>query len=229
MNIINKIRTVWGGVFLKINLKGREKLNPYFAPMRRKRLKTTDFTIISNNCWAGHVYRYYGLPYATPTVGMFFFAGDYLKFIKNLRHYLNEELSFINIEDSKHKEELYKQGGKSITCPIGILDDIEIVFLHYGTEQEARTKWMRRKERINWDNLYIKMSQMNGCTEIMMKEFDNTSFRNKFIFVKQKYGLESEVIYKGYEHDNEVSNDTNHFRRYLNITKWLNEEPFRIN
>lgn len=34
-------------------VKLREELNPYFAKFRIKRLKTKDFTIISNNCWGG--------------------------------------------------------------------------------------------------------------------------------------------------------------------------------
>ena len=37
------------------------------------------FTIISNNCWAGLVYQHFGLPYNTPTAGLFFFAQDYLE------------------------------------------------------------------------------------------------------------------------------------------------------
>lgn len=34
-------------------VKIREKLNPVFAPFRRKKLIADDFTIISNNCWGG--------------------------------------------------------------------------------------------------------------------------------------------------------------------------------
>ena len=39
-------------------------------------------------------------------------------------------------------------------CPIGILDDIEVIFLHYKSEDEAYQKWNRRKERIVWDNIF---------------------------------------------------------------------------
>ena len=37
----------------QIRIKTRETLNPYLAPLRRKKLKTEKFTIISNNCWGG--------------------------------------------------------------------------------------------------------------------------------------------------------------------------------
>ena len=63
-----------------------EKLsNKLNSNRRRQMLKSTDFTIISNNCWGGHVYRRYGLPYASPTVGMYFFPDEYLKFIRNIK------------------------------------------------------------------------------------------------------------------------------------------------
>ena len=165
----------------------RERLNPLLAPLRRRKLYNTNFTIISNNCWAGHVYRYFGIPYLTPTVGLYFFADDYLKLLQRLRYYMQQDLHFISLSESKHQNELLDHGGKSLTCPIGVLDDIEVIFLHYKTAEEAQHKWYRRRERMNWDNLYVKMSQMNGCSEDMMKEFDLLPFDNKFLFVKQKY------------------------------------------
>lgn len=51
-----------------IRVKIREELNPIMGKLRRKRLINCNFTIISNNCWAGHVYRYFGLPYSSPTI-----------------------------------------------------------------------------------------------------------------------------------------------------------------
>lgn len=41
------------------------------ADWRKKQLKSTDFTIISNNCWGGMIYESYNLPKESPTVGMF--------------------------------------------------------------------------------------------------------------------------------------------------------------
>ena len=39
------------------------------ADWRKKQLKSTDFTIISNNCWGGMIYESYNLPKESPTVG----------------------------------------------------------------------------------------------------------------------------------------------------------------
>lgn len=50
----------------------REKTNRCLGRARLKRLRSTDFTVISNNCWAGTVYRYFNLPYLSPTCGLYF-------------------------------------------------------------------------------------------------------------------------------------------------------------
>lgn len=80
----------------RFKIKFRKKLNPYLAPFRRYwgGVKKP-FTIISNNCWGGLVYQYYGFGYDTPTVGMYFFAEDYVKFVSNLKHYLEIDIHFI--------------------------------------------------------------------------------------------------------------------------------------
>ena len=51
------------------------------ANYRKKQLKYTDFTIISNNCWGGMIYESYNSPKESPTVGMFFMAKDYIEFL----------------------------------------------------------------------------------------------------------------------------------------------------
>ena len=119
-------------------VKIREKLNPYLAKYRRRKLNNKNFTIISNNCWGGHVYRYFNLPYDSPTIGLYLFSADYIKFIGNLKYYIEKEITFINYKDSKYKDELVKYN--QVNIPIGKLDDIEIIFLHYQSEDEARTK-----------------------------------------------------------------------------------------
>ena len=58
----------------------------------RRRLKNKNFTIICDNCWAGKVYQELGLPYQTPFVGMFVFSPDYIKMLKNLKHYLSGDI-----------------------------------------------------------------------------------------------------------------------------------------
>lgn len=203
-------------------------MNPVLAAGRRKRLSRLDFSIISNNCWAGSVYRRYGLPYASPTVGLYFFASDYIRFISNLYHYINSELIFIDPVESKHFDRLSEN--HELDCPVGRLDDIEVVFLHYSSKEEASLKWKRRCNRINWDNIFIKFSQMNDCSDDDLHAFDAIPFKNKVCFTaSRRPEMISSVYYPGFSENEGVLNDTDYYARYLNIDKWLNSIPVKYN
>lgn len=207
-------------------IKTREKLNPLLGPLRRRFLGANlPFTIISNNCWAGHVYRYYDLPYDTPTVGLYFFSDDYIKFVSNLKYYMCDcELRVTDNSESKYRDILLSKGGENAVCPVGHLDDIEIIFLHYKTKEEAESKWNRRKERIHWDNLIIKNTEMNGCTLEHMKQYDSLPFDTKIIFTTKDYGLKSQIVFKEFAGQDQVKDDTTHFRRYINLNKLINRK-----
>lgn len=208
-------------LFSAIRIKIREKLNPYLGKLRIKRLDDPNFTIISNNCWGGHVYRFFSSEYLSPTVGLYFYAKDYIKFVANLEYYMSLDLKMIDIEQSKHKDDLREKGNQN--DPIGVLDDVEIVFHHYNTPEEAYTKWNRRKERINWDHLVYKMSEMNQCTKEDLVAFDKLPIGPKVCFVSQDYGLNSQIIMKGNPPGN-VINDTTPFRTYIDLYRFINGE-----
>ena len=165
-----------------------------FATYRRKSLKNTDFTIISNNCWGGMIYESYNLPKQSPTIGMFFMAEDYIKFLVDLKGYVNGKLTFIHPEQSRWKNAPQVVADKKFgTYPVGVLSngksEIEVFFLHYKSEQEARAKWERRVQRINWDNLLIKFNDQNGCKQKNVEDFMNLKYKNK-LFLHVKSGLE---------------------------------------
>lgn len=207
----------------------RKFIEKVLAPIRRSKLNRTDFTIISNNCWAGRVYQRYGLSYSSPTVGLFFWAEDYIKFISRLRYYMSLELFMIPATESKHYDMLEKRN--QLPCPVGKLDDIEVVFLHYKTEDEAREKWERRKKRINWDNLYIKFSMMNCCTEDHLNQFENIDYETKVAFVNRKELLKeggSFVYVPGYESCEDIDNDTNRYAEYFDINYFLNNKQILV-
>ena len=201
-----------------LSLKIQRKL---LAPIRKKSLDRTDFTILSNNCWAGHVYRYFDLPYSTPTVGLFFYAPDYIKLINNAKYYFAQELKFISYERSKYRDDLIRRGYQQ--KPIGMIGDVEIIFLHYSDENEAREKWERRTARMNFDNLIIKFSQQNLCTEKELKSFDELNFNKKLMFVnKPDMPYDCAVYYPGYEDKTEVENDTVFFDQYVDLKELIN-------
>ena len=164
-------------------LKVRNAYIKYTADQRRKILTNDCFTIISNNCWGGVVYESYGLQKCSPTVGLYFAPEEYLRFVTNIRHYINNEsLSFVLPDSAKHKE-LYRQDDTFGEYPIARLGDIEIAMLHYRSQEEAKDKWERRCSRINWDKLIIKMNDQNGCTYDDMISFIKAELNcNKKLF-----------------------------------------------
>lgn len=154
--------------------------------------------IFSNNCWGGHVYRYFGLPYLSPTVGMYYFADDYIRFVSNLKHYCSCEPVMIKAEESHNYDKLKEQGNTNV--PIGLFGgDVEVVFLHCHSDEEAKTKWMRRCERINWENIILKFSEQNYATLDNLKVFDDLPYYRKVIFTSHDYGLKSQVLFKEWE------------------------------
>lgn len=205
----------------RIKVDTRNHLNPYLAPYRQKKLEQKgidkNFTIISNNCWAGLVYQHFGLPYNTPTAGLFFFAQDYIKFVYNIKEYLAMPLQFILLEESRYCETLKQYGGECVKCPIAICGGIEIIFMHYHSPEEAEEKWRRRAARINWDNIIYKFSEMNGCTEEDLKAFDALPAARKVIFTHKDYGLKNQVIYTEFKNTGYIPNDTDNFRRYIDL------------
>lgn len=188
------------------------------------RIKNKDVTIISNNCWAGIFYRNNNLEYLSPTLGLFFMAEEYIKFIYNIKYYLNKELEFIEIEDSKYKNYLKKLNYNS---PIGKIDDLEIMFLHYDSNEDAKEKWNRRKERINWNKIIYKFSDQNMCTYEHLKKFEDFEANNKICFTTRKYeNIESISILK-YKNSETLIDDIKSSRKYFNIYKYLNKIKFQ--
>lgn len=210
------------GIRLKVN-EIRRKL---VANRRKKRLKIKDFTIISNNCWGGMIYESYNLQKKSPTVGLFFMASDYVKFISNMRYYMAKEIEFINPYTSKWVEDVCtdKRFG---TYPVGKIDDIEIFFLHYHSEQEAREKWIRRCKRINWDKMIVKFNDQNKCSEQELVEFLKLEYPNKIFFTCKKWNIQnSNIIFVKQKFEKEhilASYEPFGENRIFNVTSYIND------
>lgn len=70
-------------------------------------------------------------------------------------------------------------------CPTGILEDIRIRFVHYGTFAEARDKWFDRAKRVDMDNLFLMLAQRDGCTAEDVRRFDLLPYEHKVAFVAE--------------------------------------------
>lgn len=196
-------------------------INPILSCNRRKKLVTDKFTIISNNCWGGRCYEYFNLPKLTPTVGAYFYAEDYLKFCSNLKYYLGIPLVVNKATYSKHFESLKNKGEEDVL--VGFLDDVEIVFLYYYDEETIISKWNRRIERINWNNIILKFSYQNECSKKIIEEFLKIKDYSKFVLVGKHITNDKDEIVYARSHGYETVDETENFNKYIKPLEVLNK------
>lgn len=201
--------------------KIRLQYNKIGAKTRYKKLKIKNPTIISNNCWGGIISQYLGIPYYTPTVGLYFFADEYIKFLKNFKYYINQKLEIIETKDSKYYQEMINKGHEQSF--VGKLDDVEIVFLHYHSKEEIVEKWSRRVSRINWEYIIFKFCDQNLCSEKNIYDFDNLKVKNKICFTTKEYpNCKSVITFGSQKNKQEVERDYYVSHKYLDIIKYIN-------
>lgn len=173
---------------------------------KRSRLKNTDFTIIASNCCGTVMYYDLGLPFLSPTINLNIGMEDFVRMVENLPWYMEQEIVEVK---------------ENASCPIGMLGDVRIEFVHYDAFEEAVQKWEERKKRINWDNLFIVGSEKCGCDLKTVERFDELLYKNKVIFTHVEYPkIKSAYYIKGFENEDEMGVLTNYKdsplkRRYL--------------
>ncbi len=158
----------------------------------RKRLTNkSNFSLISSNCNGAFILHDLGLKFNSPFVNLWLKPKDFIKYLENIEHYKNANMQFIH-EDG-------------ISYPIGKLDDINIYFQHYKTEEEALSKWIQRTERIDINNIFILFTDRDECTYEDLVRFDNLNFKNKIVFTHIPYPeIKSSFYIKGFESDSSV-------------------------
>ena len=155
----------------------KRKIRKIIAPIRRAGLKNKTITIISNNCWGGIIYDKFGIRYQSPTIGLSICPTDFIKFIKDLKHYLSLTPMPICSSTSGYSKYLGVYKAR--------LDDIVINFIHYSSMDEAISKWEKRKKRVDFDNLLIKFSDstIDGIpvTDSLLNEFSKIGYHKIFL------------------------------------------------
>jgi uncharacterized protein (DUF1919 family) len=179
-----------------------------------------DFVIISNNCWGAELYKRIGIEYNTPFVGLYVFGPDYLKLLESFDYYLECELSF-------QKTSKWITG--SFHYPVGMLDDIEIHFLHYKDNEEAKFKWDRRLERMksikDKDKYYFKICDRDLTDSNIIIHFHNLPFKNKISFGINEINHPNHLQIKENEDHKFVPNGLELYKLsylYLDVLGWIN-------
>lgn len=166
-----------------------------FKDLRRLRLKNRTPSIIASNCVGTFIYHDLKLRFLSPTINLSFDMNDYVRFLENLPHYLDLEIS--PYDDPR------------FDYPCGMLGDVEIRFNHYKTFGEAVEKWNQRKKRIDWDNLFFFAIDGDNCTYDSLRRFDSLPYKNKVIFTHKPYPEFSSAFYlPGFEQDGQVHHIT---------------------
>ena len=198
------MRSILASIFNQI----REKEYLFYKIRRRWRLRNKDVTIISSNCSGAFMYYDLGMQYRTPTVNLSIEMKDFVKMAGNLKWYMEQEPV-----ESEEK----------VPCPVGLLGDIKIYFIHYDSFDQGRRKWEERKKRINWENIFIVGSEKDGCTYETIKNFEELPFENKVIFTRIEYPeFPSACCIKGFEDQKELGVIT-YFKKQVLKRRYLDD------
>lgn len=129
-------------------------------------------------------------------------------------------MEIISYEESKYKDILIKKN--QTHCLIGKTDDVEMVLLHYHDSNEAKEKWARRCQRVNYENIIFKMSEMSYCTEEHLKAFDAFPADRKVLFISCDYRLKSQIVCPEWSEIGEIKNDTTDFKKHIDLVSLIN-------
>lgn len=134
---------------------------------------------------------------------------DYVLFLENLPWYLEQPV--VTCEDNR------------FDFPCGTIGDVEIRFNHYITFDEAVAKWNERKQRIDWNNLFIIGIDGDDCTYKSLRRFDALPFSNKVIFTHKPYPeFQSAYYLPGFENLGGIGRATDFKDQFL-IRRYMDQ------
>lgn len=64
---------------------------------------------------------------------------------------------------------------------------IHVYFLHYQSFEEGVSAWKRRARRIQWNNIFVVLSEKDGCTKKCLEEFEHLSYESKVALTHVEY------------------------------------------
>jgi uncharacterized protein (DUF1919 family) len=198
--------------------------NRIAARLNRLGLKDRDFSILSNDCWAEELYLDWGLACRTPFRGLGMAAPYFLRFVSDLPRYLQAPLEFI--PESRHK--VVNRLRREYGWPIGLLGgDLEIYFLYYHNEEDARRTWEEGCRSINPKRIAVKFTvDKDGSVPEFAEQFSRLPFERKLLLTKLDYPeIPCAVRVSRYVTDGALM-----FRRSLrdfDCTHWLNTGQIR--
>lgn len=126
--------------------------------LMRFQLKNQDFSLICPTCIGGVISHHLGKQFLSPTINLWLTENDFYKFVMDLKWYIDSQVEY------SHRDSIYD-------FPVGVIhgryqipeQDVFINFNHHKVFEEAVADWDKRKQRINWDNIYVIASTRGNC------------------------------------------------------------------
>ena len=153
---------------------------PGFTLKKYRQLQRSRLSIFAMNCFGGLISNTLGMPFRSPLVNMVFHTEtDCIRFLRAPRICMKENLGL--------KKMVWNQVF-GYYHPIATLCNIDITLNHDPNFDEALAKWNKRKQRINWYNLFVTMYTEK---QEILEEFDALPYGKKVCFVPFKSDLDS--------------------------------------
>lgn len=150
------------------------KIDTRVSEHYRRRLKNDGFTILSSNCVAGIIYHRLGKQFLSPTINMWFPQPDFIDFCLHLDYYLGQDLNFIETDKDYPVAKIAGNGED--------LPTITLNFNHCKEPETAKNTWEKRKTRINRNNLYVMLYNLDGMTVEKLKSLEQFQCKGKVVF-----------------------------------------------
>lgn len=192
----------------------RDLIEAGYEKRLRKRLKNDKFSILCASCIGGVIYHRLGKQFLSPTINMWMHQREFLSFVENLDEALAQELTFVKTKYDHPVGQITTKGGT-----------VNLYFNHSKTEEEAERDWTRRKARVDRDNLYIILYDLDGITEEDILRLGKIRCKNKVVLSPREWDIPYVVTIKPKNGTNYLDKDRvgrRTFERKFDFVSWLN-------
>lgn len=205
------------GIDGNIIINGAVMNLPLFDFSRYTSLLKNRITILSDDCWGGYVYHRLFLQFYLPLINIYWQKDAFVKFIQKPVYYLNKPL------------EMEREGNiRGGICPVGSLGEgnerVCMEFVHSFCFEDAKRLWDKRRERMNFNNMFIKLeldASMEG-NENLLRAFSGVK-QKKICFYSGETEVEDVLYLKRFEKFVRSGSrvDTIKYHDYIRNLNWL--------
>ncbi len=155
-------------------------------------------SIVSNNCWGGLIYWSLALECLSPFKNLYFTDEEYIRLLSDFERYMCIDPISGGYETDPVSKKIF---------PVLRIGDVRILCNHYSNHEEAREKWLTRREKINYSELFVEMYTRSPQ---IAEQFATLPFMKKICFVPFETDLDCCCTLKFEGPDNRFFERVNH-------------------